>query len=431
MIIRRIILVLSLIVMVNYFYVIDPDGYFYYTISPGLSLNINDSFSFLYFGLTFSCLVRHQKIMSTELSRLMTFFLVVCGFVCLLSFVALGASHVGARLRQYFYYFFIPGAIILIRNEGDFRFFLSTVLVFGMAASLIQYAEFMNGKAFFYVAGAVKNQYFAASDATWQGLPRIWVRAPSCLLFLIGISSARLFGASSKIRTTGSLVSFFAALGSSILSFTRTSYVFSIVVVLTVLILSSAKNFIRMLLVLLLVSAVLASMVSSLLPREVLSGALSRFESSADALKDTKGKDTMSDRYGQFNQMIRAMKNADYPILFGMGITDQSVRFVTSDLGYMNVVFNLGIFGVVFIVWTYIYMVKMCFRLFRLTADPYYQSILIGIVSICAAMVPTGVNYDFFTNKVFFPLLFFCVVSIEVIDRLRLGRSLPKPAPEF
>ena len=70
--------------------------------------------------------------------------------ITLVSMLALDASLslIGNRLRAYFIYVFIPALICLVGGKQRFNFFIWTILILGIIACLIHFAEFARGGPF-------------------------------------------------------------------------------------------------------------------------------------------------------------------------------------------------------------------------------------------------------------------------------------------
>jgi len=417
MVIRRILIFLVLLNLIYYFNIIRPDRIFYFTILPGISLNISDLLSIFMFVVSFFYALFSEDKISRELVYLLIYFFSSIILVCGISFLALDASlgTVGNRLRLYFCYFFIPGTIYLIKDKTDLKFFFGVVFVFGAVGCLIQYAEFIYGKPFFYIPGTGVGEYFSSKVMKVEGISRIWHRSGNYLMFTCGVSMSCVL-----LRQKGKRFFMFLLIGtliSIIVSFTRTAYMFTIIAMLVITFICLRKNFASSILVWVIIFVLLASCVCFGLGKGTMNAFVSRFASTSTAITDAKTPSTFHERMKQLDYIMEKMRKSNYPTIFGMGITNESVKLVTSDLGYINIFLNLGVLGLIFVVWIYVYLYRKCFRLKKSINEGFYNCVLIGIIGILSGMIVAGINFDYFTLKSKFPLLFVCIVSVELIDK--------------
>lgn len=421
MIIRRTILFIVFINLINYLNIINPDRVFYFTIYSGISLNISDFLALIMFSIV---LCSSKKEISSELWHLLIYFFISVIIVCALSFLALDASlgMVGGRLRQYFCYFFIPGTIFLIKDEKDLRFFFFLIFAIGTFACLIHYLEFINGKSFFYISDTGVSGYYSTRITKFNNIPRIWSRCPSVTLYMLAISLACF--CSGHKRKKLFVFTFILSVSSILLSFTRTAYFFVIMSTSVIFLVCAKKRFISSsILSLFLLITVLASLFL-IFGKGGMQDFTDRFTTSYSAIADTKHTSTFDQRKAQFNYRMKRMRKSNYPTIFGMGITNKSVKLLTSDLGYMNIFLNLGVLGIIFVIWVYIYLFKKCFKLINTINEGFYSFVIIGIIGIVSGMIIGGINFDYFTVKAHFPLLFLSIVTVELVDKFNRKRII-------
>lgn len=417
MIIRRFIIFFALLNLTNYFYVISPDSIFYFTILPGISLNISDFLSITMLVVSFFYALFSEDKISRELGYLLIYFFCSVMLVCILSFFALDASfgEIGGRLRSYFCYFLIPATIYLIKDESDLKFFFGVVFALGALGCLIQYAEFINGKPFFYIPNTGVGEYFSSKEMKVEGIPRIWNRAGNYVMFMCGVSMSCVL-----LKQKGKMLFMFLLVGSFIsiiLSFTRTAYALTVLAMLVITFFCLKKNFASSIFFSVVLFVLLGSCVYFGLGKGTMNAFVSRIASTPIAITNAKNPSTFHERMKQLDYRMEKMRKSDYPTVFGMGITNESVKLVTSDLGYLNIFLNLGVLGLIFVVWVYVYLYRKCFRLKKSINEGFYNCVLIGIIAILSGMIVAGINFDYFTVKAHFPLLFVCIVSVELIGK--------------
>ena len=417
MVIRRIILIIVMINLINYFHIINPDRVFYFTIYSGISLNISDFLAIIMLIITFFSTLFSKDQIRSELLYLLIYLFSSVIAICLLSFLALDASlgAIGGRLRQYFYYFLIPGTIYLIKDEKDLRFFFLLIFALGTIGSLIQYLEFVNGKPFFYIPGTGVGEHFSSGVMKVENIPRIWSRNESFMMFTFAVSMGCVL-----LRLKDKMVFIFllaVSLISILLDLTRTVYILTIISILVIVFICLRRNFGSSVLFSLILLLILLTSLFFIFGKSTMDTFATRFTSTRTAITDVKHPSTFHARVKQFDYRMEKMRKSSYPTIFGMGITDESVKLVTGDLGYINIFLNLGILGLVFVFWVYVYLYKKCFRLKKKIKEGFYNCVLIGIIGLATGMIIAGINFDYFTLRAKFPLLFLCVVSVELIDK--------------
>ena len=300
-------------------------------------------------------------------------------------------------------------------DEKDLRFFFGVVFALGAVGCLIQYAEFIYGKPFFYIPGTGVGEYFSSKIMKVGGIPRIWHRSGNYGMFMCGVSMSCVL-----LRQKGKMLFMFLLIGmliSIIISFTRTVYMLTTIAMLAITFICLRKNLVSSILVWAILFVLLASCVYFGLGKGTMNAFVSRFASTSTAITDAKTPSTFHERMKQFDYRMKKMRKSNYPTIFGMGITNESVKLVTSDLGYLNIFLNLGVLGLIFVVWVYVYLYRKCFRLKSSINEGFYNCVLIGIIAILSGMIVAGINFDYFTVKAHFPLLFICIVSVELIDK--------------
>jgi hypothetical protein len=203
------------------------------------------------------------------------------------------------------------------------------------------------------------------------------------------------------------------------LSLTRTVYIYGISVVLFSAMLVFTKRagdvMKGLVPVALLVSLVMIGV--SMTGDEGIGSAVgSRFSSIASAFLDEKVHTTLDDRRMQFEAISEYVRSTNIPPIFGVGVTDLSVMFVTSDLGYINIILNMGLLGLTIIIWWVIYLLRMSLRLWKASSSISHRVLSGSILASMPGILITGINFDYFTGRYFFWLLTATVV-LEVLRR--------------
>lgn len=422
-------ILIILIALQNFFYLVNLNALFRLPVFPGISLNFTDFMALLTIPVIF--FFRKNLVISRQFIAIFFFLWLSVFWVVVFSFLALDATLglIGNRLRGYFIYLFIPALFYLTGGEKRFRYLFFAVYAVGLAGCLIQFAEFVRGQQFYIPGGMVVNPYFIDAG-TYEGVPRFWNRANAANFFMLPTSLAFVISKTKKKLIY--LVPLFLSVLSLLLSFTRTAFIYGLLCVGAVFALSAMKNKARVISYFAIGSFLVTALLGIMLftgKGDVGKAISKRFFSIGDIM-DEKVHTTMDVRKDQFNKILKIASKSNFPLIFGLGITNQSVQLYTSDHGYLNILVNLGILGLVFIFWLLYYLFSKSWRLYRTATDEFNASVALGVVCALPGMIVTGINFNYFMGNYFFLTVAMIVMleTIANIERIRSNRE-ERPIP--
>ena len=152
-----------------------------------------------------------------------------------------------------------------------------------------------------------------------------------------------------------------------------------------------------------------------------------RLKSAGSAMLDENKKSTWDQRMDQIKWLFQEAKDAPFPPILGLGITNRTVKMVTTDVGFINILINLGLYGILFILFWFTYFFYKAFSLFNRIDDEYLTAVIAAMIGCLAGMIVSLINFDYFTgNKIY--LLIVVAVSIESISINERQTRLPDSA---
>lgn len=249
-------------------------------------------------------------------------------------------------------------------------------------------------------------------SGTFQGIARLWNRASNTSMIMFALSAG--FLASNIKNKMIFIVPFVFALASISLSFTRTIYIFVLVTMLTIFLTSIAYKegkpvFVG---VLLLILCTLGPMYILKTSPDLLYAVGVRFQTIISSFTEGIEGTTMGARQQQFEFIKQQMADADIPPVFGIGITNKTAKYMTSDLGYMNIVVNMGVLGILFILFFFAYLYNKSRFLMNKAHDDLHKIVGMSIFSMLPGLLIIGYNFDFLTGT-HFTLLALPVILLE------------------
>lgn len=414
---RRALILLTLIYLESFFKLINANLVLMLTLTRGASINLGDALVVLFFVYTLLNMTR--GVLSPGLMKILIFLFVAVLGVTLISIVALGASPgiIANRLRSYAYYALIPGLALLVRDREGLRYLVNCIFVIGIAACLFHFVEIYRGAPFVVPNGEVNDTMFLNGVGQWYGFKRLWNRANSCTMLMFIMSVATL--ASKRPDKSKFMIPLVLSSLSIILALTRTIY--AMAMLSTVVVMASA-TFRRQgssgsLVLALAAVAALGLGAASFSGGQVSTATMNRLSSLGEAAGGDLQRTTMSERIQQFNYIKDKLASAPIPPVFGLGFTTQSVQMVTADLGYVNIIVNLGIAGVITVYLLFRYLFTRSLAAMRLEDDMWLSTLGVAIFALVPVMVLTAINFDYFTGR-HFVMLALTMVQLEVIGRI-------------
>jgi hypothetical protein len=137
-----------------------------------------------------------------------------------------------------------------------------------------------------------------------------------------------------------------------------------------------------------------------------------RFQTVIDIYAKGEKVETMEARQQQFKFLKKQMTEADIPPIFGIGITNETARYMTSDLGFMNIIVNMGLAGFLFIIFVFVYLFTRSRFLVYRARDNLHKLVGIAVLCMLPGLLVIGYNFDYLTG-IHFILLAFPILLIE------------------
>jgi hypothetical protein len=376
---------------------------FYVPLGAGISLNLKDMLilsCLFYFTLS----ARKDRV-SFQLKLLLAYLGFCLVAVVVISILAYGASPsvIGDRLRYYFNYSLILGLVMLVDGDKNFRFLLAVIFGIGLFSCCIHFAEYIRGNPFYISGGGVTSKYFAEGGGagSFMGMTRLWNRAPSINVLMFVLSAA--FLASSTRKKLLFVLPFVFSLASIALSLTRTMYVFVALTIVAVFLMSILRKdgktvFIGVLIAVIGMAGALHTMKNN---PDMFMAMTGRFQTIVNIYTKGEKVETMSARQQQFEFLKRQMAEADIPPVFGLGINNETAHYMTSDLGFMNIIVNMGLAGILFIIFVFVYLFSRSRFLMNKGRDDLHKSVGMAIFCMLPGLLVIGYNFDYLTGTHF------------------------------
>ena len=409
---KKILIVLTILFLEDFLKFININMLFYFPVGAGISINPQDMLVFAYLFYFF---ISTKK---DRISLLLRILLIYLGF-CILSvvFISIFAYHsnlgtIGNRLRYYFNYSLIIGLILLVDGKHNLKFLIYVIFSIGVIACCIHFIEYFQGHPFYVSGAGVSSIYFIDGAGNFDGMTRLWNRAPSCTMIMFMISLA--FVASHTKNRILFTITIILSLSSIIISLTRTVYVFSIISIISVLLSSIfVKQGKPLFLGALVIIIGTVGTVYVMTKKPDMSHAIStRFMSIINIFTEGIDNTTMVNRQKQVAFLKRKLIEADVPPILGVGITNESSRLMTTDLGYMNIITNMGLLGIIFIIWVFLYLFIKSKQLMIMACEDINKFIGMSIFCMLPGLLLIGYNFDYFTGT-YFALLAIPVTLLE------------------
>ncbi|MCK4951817.1 MAG: hypothetical protein KAS48_08360 [Gammaproteobacteria bacterium] len=407
-------MLLVVITLQRYFRLINLDQIILVRVFSGISVNFTDMVAIT--GMLILLFRSRDLVISPQLRNLLFLVLISTFITAIFSFIVLDASLglVGNRFRSYAIYFLIPAMIIMLNKEKRLQLFVGGLMVITAVLMLVQAVEYVNGQPFVFSGWGVESKHYVRGGV-FEGVQRVFFRAPPTLLLITAVSVMYTL-LDKKRRWLWAVMTTVCGIAIA-LSLTRTFYLYAISVVLIASLLVFTKQTASVIRGLALVGLLVfvAVIVAPNIGGEGITGAVGdRFTSIFPALFDEDTHSTMDDRRNQFESIMNYIAESNVPPIFGVGVTDNSVLYFTSDLGYINIILNMGILGLAIIVGWMIYLIRMSVVVWKTSSDINYRALSGGILASMPGILLTGINIDYFTGHYFFWLLSVTVI-LEVL----------------
>lgn len=389
---------------------------FLFRIAPGVSLNFKDILRLL---IVFFIMTSPREQSASPSFKMMGFYLlIVVPMVMALSVLLMSANlaeyGVGDRLRNYADYLFIFGLLALIRDEQTFWFFMKALFGIAILTCILHLVEFSLGEVF-TLSGEVSG--LRLGHEGYGGFKRVFNRAPMITMVAFALALTRFVqGREKRFFTTLCLV---LTVGSIALTFTRTLYIYAILFSVSILYqlkkrshVPMTSHFSKMALGTLVIFVFLIAAGGS----GVLKTIVYRFSSIDNAIMTNT--DTMSARTYQMENTFDHLLSSPMTPIFGVGFSSQSTMLFTHDLGFTNILCNLGLFGAFFLFLWFRYIYSLSRSLHSQIQDPRYSDLVLVVVALFLPLLVTAYSIDFFTSSGFMMTVIVFTI-LEVVRRFK------------
>ena len=396
----KILIVFTILYLENFLEFVST-GMIYFPIAAGISLNIRD---ILILGFIAYYIFSKKKDRVSPQLKLLLIYLAFCLFaITLMSIFAYGATPgaIGRRLSQYMSYVLIVGLVMLVDGNKHLRFFIGVIFVVGLLSCFIHFMEFAQGSYFSLPLFDVSNKYFTGEPGSVEGLIRIWNRASSTTMIMFLLSA--VFLTSNIPHRKFFIIPFIISLASIALAMVRTLYVFAACTLVSVFIVNLLRKEGKPFLL-----GVILSIIAILSPVYIFKkhpemfAVIERFQTIYSQGFEAQ---TMTSRQRQIEFFKNKMLEADIPPVFGLGITNESAKYKSTDLGFMNIIINMGLLGIFFIFCVFIYLYQKSRYVMLKSPDDLGRAIGSAVFCMLPGLFIIGINFDYITYTHFTKLL--------------------------
>ena len=419
-------LVCTIFLLERNLYLVSIESLPYIQVTGGIRINVRDMLAFLALFIVTANSFKQKRIISPGLKYFLIYLVCSIVFLSLLSLLSgISLGDFGTRLRRYFYYIFIPAVILQIVDKKTLKKFLNIIVIFGLLTCCLHFYENIFHKRVVAIRETNKTMLDKDIKTTSSifGSKRVFSRSTNTTLaaFVISSSLLLLYGTSLKMFH-GAVVAFTGL--STFISMNRTNMLFLIIYFATIMFMSIIRKgskwplkFLTIFCSIAIVGSIGAFFFKD---QNLYNASCKRLLTTNIIVNDgwTRQKtNTLEDRKEQITKMWNHAINSKFPLspVFGIGIKTSSLW--TADVGFINPLLDMGVLGVILLIWAFIYLFYRGFKIFKLTTDPYYLAIAYGFVAGLFSMVITSFSRDWFSG-VSFTYLLITIVVFESINKL-------------